>query len=737
MLEMSEASRDERGGAPRLFLSRIALPILALILVVCISSVGLLRWTAQVQSDQARGFRASLVSNGHVYWQDRISQTAVYNAVYAPVVEFTRQRPDPKILAETFTPDFLSSINLSASFILRPDNSTVFARSDGQILASADLDQLSPAALRLIAKVRRTDHPAGKGLGAVVTYRNGPAYIGVANIEPESETTSKQRSGHVLVLLGPLDASISADIGDKFKIPGLMLVPGVAESPVLDSKAIVSADGQRVATYLWQQPRETFGMWRDVLPWTSVALLGVLALTAMILRNAKAAADSLAYSEARAQALAQLDPLTNLANRRSFLTQLEERHTQGGHDATPLALLFIDLDGFKHVNDSRGHEQGDALLRRIAALLGQVIEPGDTLARLGGDEFAVLQSGKLQPESAEATAERIIAVLRSPLDLDGYSAHVGASIGIAFMGDEDTDPSEALRRADMAMYGAKRDGRNRWCIYSPTLDTITRERAALKDELRNALANNHFFLDFQPLIDVEDNGTHRITGVEALVRWRHPERGLINPGTFIPIAEDNGLIVPLGEWVLREACRAARRWPEVVLSVNLSPAQFNHPDLAAQIKRVLEEVQFPASRLELEITEGVLLRQHPGTQRMLDKLREMGIRLALDDLGTGFSSLSYLANYRFDTLKIDRGFVEQMADSQPARAIVHALVSLGKTLGTDVVAEGVETRDQVQLLADAGCHILQGYYFGRPMPALDIDRMVGRQHRLLPERVRA
>jgi predicted signal transduction protein with EAL and GGDEF domain len=340
------------------------------------------------------------------------------------------------------------------------------------------------------------------------------------------------------------------------------------------------------------------------------------------------------------------------------------------------------------------------------------------LARLGGDEFAILQPGEVRVDAAEALARRIVALLAQPIDLEGQEVLVGASIGIALTNGG--DPGQLLQSADLALYGAKAEGRGMFRFFEEEMNLRLRERRALEHDLRRGLAENQFYLRYQPQVDLAGM---RMVGVEALLRWSHPERGEVSPASFIPLAEDTGLILPLGEWVLRTACARATAWPGLRLAINLSPVQFRQPGLAELVQRVLQETGFEPSRLELEITEGVLLDNTDATLATLTALRRQGVRVAMDDFGTGYSSLSYLRRFPFDKIKIDRSFVAHLG-APDADAIVRTIISLGRTLGMRANAEGVETAEQAARLRAEGCEEVQGYHFARPLPPAAIDALM-------------
>jgi diguanylate cyclase (GGDEF)-like protein len=376
-------------------------------------------------------------------------------------------------------------------------------------------------------------------------------------------------------------------------------------------------------------------------------------------------------------------------------------------------VLCLDLDRFKSVNDTLGHPVGDELLKVVSDRLRGCTREPDTIARLGGDEFAIIMTAIQQATDAAALARRIRESIVKPFHLDGHQIVVDISIGISVAPLDATTPDQLLKNADMALYGAKGDGRGVYRFFEPEMDARMKARRDLEMDLRNALVNSEFELYYQPLVNLE---TNEITSFEALLRWHHPVRGTISPAEFIPIAEETGLIVPLGEWVLRTACLETAKWPkDVKVAVNLSPAQLKARNVVEVVMSALEESGLPAKRLQLEITESVLMNNTFGTLATLHKLRELGVQIAMDDFGTGYSSLSYLKGFQLDTLKIDRTFTSELMTSDTNASIVHATLGLAKGLHLRTVAEGVETRAQADFLARHGCDVLQGFLFARPM----------------------
>jgi diguanylate cyclase (GGDEF)-like protein/PAS domain S-box-containing protein len=425
--------------------------------------------------------------------------------------------------------------------------------------------------------------------------------------------------------------------------------------------------------------------------------------------------------------MARHDALTNLPNRTLFREELE-RGLKRVKRNDQLAVLCLDLDHFKKINDSLGHPIGDALLIEVASRLTACVGPGDTVARLGGDEFAIVQfCDGCEPSAVSALASRIVEVVSAPYDIEGHQLVIGVSIGISLAPDDGDNPDELLKNADLALYRAKADGRSTYRFFETGMDARAQARRLLEMDLRLALQRSEFEVHYQPIRDLASGG---IAVCEALVRWRHPERGLVAPIHFIPLAEETGLILQLGDWVLRQACLDAAKWSTACVAVNLSPVQFRDRDLVATVKDALAQAGLPAHRLELEITESVLLQNSEGTRAMLHALRRFGVKISLDDFGTGYSSLSYLRSFPFDKIKIDRSFVNDMATGKDSLAIIRAVTGLGKSLGITTTAEGVETEAQLDLLSREGCTQAQGYLIGKPRPIAEVEHLLIRSRQV-------
>jgi diguanylate cyclase (GGDEF)-like protein/PAS domain S-box-containing protein len=421
------------------------------------------------------------------------------------------------------------------------------------------------------------------------------------------------------------------------------------------------------------------------------------------------------------------DPLTKLGNRTRFADRLQHSLVRATRTAGKVAVLFLDLDNFKGVNDTLGHSAGDRLLTEVAERIQACLRPGDTVARLGGDEFALLLEDIQSAEDAAAVTRRVFSLLDTPVEIDGKELLVRASVGIA-VGDAGSDADGLLRDADVAMYVAKANGKGRFEVFEPSMKASMLDRLELQADLQRAIEREEFSLQYQPIFLL---GNGDLYGVEALVRWNHPTRGLLSPADFIPLAEESGAILPLGRWVMREACRQAFEWHQRfparqhwTMSINVSVKQLQQPAFADEVRDVLAETGVDPGRIILEITESIMVENAPVMLERLRALKQLGVRLAIDDFGTGYSSLSYLREFPLDLLKIDKSFIDDVGAMSGERELTRAIIELGKTLDLELVAEGIERGDQVSRLTSLECDLGQGFYFARPLDAAAVDQLL-------------
>ena len=528
----------------------------------------------------------------------------------------------------------------------------------------------------------------------------------------------------VLVVTRPLGSASLRRLSTMLAIPNLRLISLAGEPATGTTYKIPSLNGQSQLALVWSPSRAAAETLMDLASFGAFASIGIAIIALFLFRRMRSSTEEILRREAKASHDARHDPLSGLPNRAVFCEELAYNIEDLPNRETHIAVLLLDLDKFKDVNDIYGHAAGDKVIvdfgNRVRALLRQT----DVIARLGGDEFAVLQTGIRSHMEPSRLAQAIIDAANLPFQLDGVSAQIGVTIGVALSPDDGMDVASILRAADTALYRAKNEGRNRFALYEHRMTEAERIRKLVDDELRGAIEKDELALVYQPQVHAD---TGKIASVEALVRWRHPTHGLISPATFISVAEERGLIVPLGEWVMRRACLDAARWPGLRVGVNVSAIQFRQQNFVDTVDRIIKEYNLEPGRLELELTEGVLVEDADQAEASMMSLRSLGLKLALDDFGTGYSSLIYLRRFAFDKIKIDKSFLDSMEATGESAILVHSVVHLGRALGLEVTAEGVENEEQRRFLQAVGCHFLQGYLFSKPVSADAIDEMLRKE----------
>ncbi|HWK96148.1 MAG TPA: EAL domain-containing protein [Pseudolabrys sp.] len=575
--------------------------------------------------------------------------------------------------------------------------------------------------------IRLSDGPAADATARphvleLRTIMGQPAAVAAVAIGDERVAAAHDTEAPILLSVKFIGPQIINTISTQLGLNNLRVLPDHSYAPPEGDVVyrLDAPDGSHIIDLAWTPKQPGAEIVRNVVPFIAVALAGFALLGAFVLRYMRRTAVAIAAGENRLRHLALHDPLCGLPNRIFFSERLEAVIEEVAATGMPAALFYIDLDHFKDVNDTLGHPVGDELIRNVTLRLSHTLRGGDLVARLGGDEFAVISSIGGDSAMLMTLGQRLISTICAPYGIAGQNIVIGASIGIAVIDQHCAGAPDVMRYADMALYRAKNEGRNRACIYDNAMDADLSNRKLLEGDLREAIQNSQLRLLYQPIVDKSGN---TMLGVEALCRWTHPTRGEISPAEFIPLAENSGLIVELGAWVLRKAMMDGLAWPDLTVAVNVSPLQFRRADFAELVERTLAETGFDPARLELEITESVLIGNFDTAEASMLRLKALGVRLALDDFGTGYSSLLYLRRFPFDKLKIDRSFVLSIEKAADAAAIVHAVVSLGRGLGMKVTAEGVETADQHLFLRAAGVHQMQGYRFGRPTSP---DKIVAR-----------
>jgi diguanylate cyclase (GGDEF)-like protein len=551
----------------------------------------------------------------------------------------------------------------------------------------------------------------------------------IAAVASAPVLTRTDMTAPTVAVVAFIDRHMIREIEREMAITGLRIDDANRALPGEAAFEVTMQAGEAPVWLYWRANTPGSAILARIAPALGIITLFFGFVTLIVLRTMRASTQELAVSERRAVEMAYRDPLTGLANRLKLVETLKVQIPTLA-PGQKLALFFLDLDGFKDINDTLGHPVGDELLAILGERLEGILGSKGMTVRFGGDEFALL-SPISQSDEISRISERIIETVRQPVTAAEHVLHVGVTIGISLAPDHGNEPEELLRRADIALYKAKSEGRGTYRVFEPADETILQSRRAIERDVERAMWHDEFFTVYQPLYSADGE---RVEGVETLVRWQHPERGMVPPGDFIHVAEKSGLIVKLDEWVLRKACEHGMQWPDISIAVNMSPSNFRHSNLAERVKRVVEETGFDPRRLEIEITEGMLLNANEDVLFDLQELREFGIRFAIDDFGTGYSSLGYLGSFPIDKIKIDQSFVQNLGVKEDASAIVECVARLGRALGLSVTAEGVETNAQHRFVRAAGCQQIQGYLFSKPLRPGEITELLRKPQ---PERQRA
>ena len=717
---LTQSSSQPTGRLDRAFARSVVVPM-AVALALCLGMVlATVLWVAREQNRASVASTTKLLSQILEIRARNLGQKALDNAIWDDCFLHGHKQVDPAWLDENVGIWSFKKFGTDLTFIIGPGGRTSYGNAGGR-RADGDVSFFLGTGFAPLLKASREASPSQSERHGFIQTRFGAGFMAIATIMPSDEELDlppAQRSSLVFVRL--IDASFLKEVSGIAGVEHLHLQQEPSEG-VAATRALRSVDGALISTLLWQPWRPGDALCRRLLPLLGIfgGCLGLYWLLA--LRHLRTAARTLAASEARAQTLALHDTLTGLPNRSLFRERLTTALTVPGDT---LALLYLDLDGFKEVNDSLGHAAGDELLRLVAARLLAGSAEGELVARLGGDEFAILAVGGGGQPTAEALAERLLTAFAQPIELDGQECRVGASIGIALAPLHGRTADELAKCADIALYEAKRGGRGIYSVFAPAMNERLMARMRLLAALRHALDAECFELVFQPQYELRSG---QLVAVEALLRWTDPELGSVAPNVFIPLAEESGLILPIGAWVLREACAAAIGWPGLRVAVNLSPIQFRDPALVGQVEAILAETGLAPDRLELEITESALFAEPDKARSQIEALRALGVLIAMDDFGTGYSSLSQLSRFPVDTLKIDQSFVSQLGTGGAADLIVRAVLGLGEGLGVNVIAEGVETGEQLAQLCSFGCPEGQGYLLSRPIEAAAVTRLLHRK----------
>ncbi len=699
--------------------------VFALALMAAVGCFGW--WAASRIDDRSMARQTRSVQTGLADIVKRIPVEQNSSAIWDDAVLNLRSGNEPWI-EENLTVWMSEYFGHDQVFVIDATNEAVHAASDGTVADPASYDAVrsavAPLAIKLrdamaVASAGMTDSTAvvtGLGVEDIVNLAGGsPAIVSLRPILPGTDAVQQSPGSEFIhVSIRSIDRVIADEISAKYAIEGLGYSDASQDDGNKIASPILSNDGRIVGFFTWVPDEPAYALIRDTAPaLTAAVVLAGLAATGLLLRLKRTSA-MLEHSRAEASFLAFHDALTGVPNRALFEDRLKQALAHVRRSGSMIALHYLDLDRFKHVNDTLGHPIGDELIKAAAHRLTACVTDVDTVARIGGDEFAIIQVGLSDPALALSLAQTLVEVIGAPFELSGHEICVGASIGVVVTSDITSVGEELMRRADIALYSAKGDGRGRFHLFVDEMDENVRDRRVLEMDLRYALANEEGLgLVFQPIYDTRSG---KIAGAEALVRWDHPVRGRLSPATFIGLAEDRGLIDQLGMWVLTTACQFAATSGIPWVAVNVSPLQFRDERYADRVFEVLERTGLAPRRLELEITEGLLLQNSPLVQATLNRLRARGIRVALDDFGTGYSSISYLRTYGVDKLKIDQSFTAALGKNHEMQGIVRSIIELGRAMHMVVTAEGVETAEQQRILAAMGCDQLQGYLLSKPVP---------------------
>ncbi|MGC0938474.1 EAL domain-containing protein [Pantoea agglomerans] len=710
MINTLKLSSDFR----RSFLREVLVPLVAILLLTFVGAgaalfIGTSLTNTEARHQQQRMIEASFSQslNEHLRQLHSLSR-------WGPFEQHLAEGNSSRWLDENIGLWLYEMFGHQLILVLDQQNQIVRVWREGQPVSA-------PADDPLIGEVLQNplvNDPARQDNADYARVTNRAAALAVGNIQRDDTALPRFR----LVSLKFLDDGYLAGLAERNQLQGLHFSDGTPQPGTGARYLLIAQAGEAVGYLNWIPSRPGAQMLRTIGPSTGLAVLAISLLCLYMVRrlwnssvNLSQSMLRLGASEAQAQHLAFHDVLTGLPNR----ALVEDRLTQAlalatRHDQR-VALLLIDLDRFKTINDTHGHHAGDELIIAVAQRLSNIVRASDTVGRIGGDEFIVVMPDVDNIGQVQSLAQRIIDELSEPFTLFGSDVWSGASIGLALAPKDGVDRLELMRKADIALYEAKSGGRGTYRQFERAMDESVRTRQTIAADLRTAL-HTHQGLEvwYQPLMDI---GGQQMVGIEALLRWHHPTRGLIAPAEFIAIAEETGLIIPLGEWVLAEACVTQQRFPELLVAVNVSPVQFRSTGFVERVMAIVSQSGGDPKRLELEITEGVLIEDEREARAIIVALREAGFRIALDDFGTGYSSLNYLSNFPVDKIKIDRSFTQSLGVAENSVAIVESVVKLGHAMGLMVTAEGVETPGQMSALADAGCNQLQGYLFSQAVPA--------------------
>ncbi|WP_338418155.1 putative bifunctional diguanylate cyclase/phosphodiesterase [Izhakiella australiensis] len=694
------------------FIREILLPLVAVLVITFIAASATLSWATVKNNQDALKVQHGIIHASLLQSAEEMRQQQQSLAQWRLLIEHLQAASlDVPWMDENIGGWLSQMFNHQLVYILSAGQQIRYRWERPGMAANGYADEVVENARRWQA-----DAPAIQPLQRVALIRLGgrPAMLAVSSIGASSDP----RNADLLISVRFIDADYLQALSERSHLQGLRIIEDGNPLPLPARYTLRNLQGQAVGVLSWQPDKPGSRMLRFIGPVVLVVVIIITIICIVMIRRLwlsslrlSSTLLQLSASEAQAQHIAFHDVLTGLPNR--ALVENRLNHSLLAAQKQSVALLLLDLDRFKNVNDTFGHHAGDSLIVEVANRLLPLVNNVDTVGRLGGDEFVIIYHPEKSARSVALLCQNIIDALNRPFMLLGNEAWVGVSIGVAIAPQDAVDRQEMMRKADIALYEAKHQGRGQCCLFAARMDESIKTRQLMASELRQALQQEKLQVYYQPLMNIDGS---RVMGLEALLRWHHPGKGFVPPAEFIPIAEETGQIVQLGEWVLREACRVARQWPQLSIAVNVSPIQFRSAGFVERISEIVRSEQADSQQIELEITEGVLMDDTQEAKVIIDGLRAAGFRIALDDFGTGYSSLNYLSHFPVDKIKIDRSFIQSLDSGENATAIIESVVKLGHAMGLTVTAEGVETSSQMSALAEAGCNQLQGYLFSEAIP---------------------
>ncbi|MCT7374371.1 putative bifunctional diguanylate cyclase/phosphodiesterase [Chelativorans salis] len=703
---------------------RITLILIALLTIAVVTCIAMLAANRIDQAAVAR--QAQYVEHGIQEIIDALPREQESITIWDDHVTFARAR-DQQWLAENVGEWMHSYFGHERAYVLDEGNRPIYVMRDGKTIEPAGFMDDHAIYAKLAADLRKMLVARGAGNAGeatelsevaavkIIALSGRPVVISARPIVPFTTRLSVPAGEeYIYVSLKYLDTEAIEEISEHFLLEGVRFERAYPAASRGAAVQVTDSDGKTIGHLSWKADRPGIALIKGILPAALFAVAVAGGIGIYLGRRLRQASQRLSASERHARHLATHDTLTRLPNRALFETSFEAALQPARGDASETALLFLDLDRFKYVNDTLGHRAGDELVRQTAKRLRAVVGTQGMVARIGGDEFAIVVSSPEAREAALQLSQDVLAEIERPFRIDEDSVHVGISIGIAIAPEAGAEREELLRKADIALYEAKKKGRGCYEVFSEAMGDILRQRRVVEADLRKALEKgDELQLFYQPIYT--NSGV--MTGAEALLRWNHPVHGGMSPVFLIAIAEEAGMIMQLGDWILREACRMTANLNLLWISVNVSAMQLRDEHFADRCLAIINEMQVAPERIQIEVTETVLIENRDLAVATFKKLRASGVRVAIDDFGTGYSSMSYLQNYPVDSLKIDRSFIQALSDNEEGRAIVGAMVEMARALKLNVVAEGVETVDQRDMLSAMGCGTMQGYLFSRPLKA--------------------